>query len=204
MRPLAVRIGVATLLTALLYVVVGELVQGWAGLHFDAWQTRVVFGNERDRVEWERVEDGLQAACLYWPWKTSFHRDYARLQLFGVRGGFVEEKEAARVILAAVGRAAESSVENGEDLLLATKAHLLSDDVAGFRVTTRRLRAVAPHDRVYWQPLVVLTAERALGAPDWQLPAREVTAYYASWDEQQLMEISRRVVAVRTFLPSVR
>lgn len=200
MTGLARRAGVAGLLLLLLYVVTGELIQGWVGLHFDAWSERRVFGNERDQREWQRVQRVMVVAQRNWPWKTSLHYDAARLQLFAVRGSFIEREAAGRAVLDHLRRM--RATPGGAQLLMEAQAHLLRDDVESFESTVQKLRLQAPYDRVYWRPLAVQTAERALAQPAFQPAAREIIAHYGSFDQHQLRTLAKRSIAVRVFQPA--
>lgn len=195
----AARAAVVALLVLLLYVVVGEALQGWVGLHFDVWRERQIFGNERDRREWQRVDRALGFAVKGWPWKVSLHYDAARLQLFAVRGAFIEREDAGEAVLASLGNM--RGTHSGPRLVMTAQAHLLRDDLEAFAAAVEALKAQAPHDRVYWHPLVLQTAEHALGHPAFQTQARVVLAHYATFDERQLRVLAKHFVSVRIFQP---
>lgn len=191
----------AVLTALLLYVLAGELLQAWAGLHMDAWSEQGHFGSDRDRVEWQRVRNALDAASRGWPWKTSLLIDSARVDLFAGYAGFVPPTRVGERVLAALARAKAQRLEDGEMLVLELRGHLLVHDVDGARAALLRLERAAPQARVYWQPLVMRLCDFALGAPEFQPLAREAVAYYAGWDGAQLTAMVRRQASVAAFLP---
>lgn len=180
MRPGA-RILPGALLLVMAYVVAGELLQGWVGLHFDAWRERPAFGGERDRLEWQRVERGLGVAQSAWPWKISLYRDAARLQLYGAYGGFVGAADAGAAVLDAVDHVAARRAPDGDLLALEVRGCLLYGDYAGAADAVARLKRVAPHARHYWQPLVRMLTALAKHDPDARALALDVQTHYAGW-----------------------
>lgn len=174
------RSAAGALLATLLYVVAGELLQGWTSLHLDAWQSRPAFGSERDRVEWQRVLRGADTAQEFWPWKTSLYRDAARIQLFGVRGGFVSESDGGSALLVAIRQATARSSVDGELLILEIRGDVLVRDYPAASAALQRLKKVAPHARHYWQPLVRMLAARSVQDPALQAIADDARAHYAN------------------------
>lgn len=190
----------ALLAAVLLYVLAGELLQVWVGLHMDAWSERASFGSERDRTEWQRVRNALDVASRGWPWKTSLLIDSARVDLFGDYAGFVPPQRAGAQVLDALARAKARRLEDGEMLALEMRGQLLRNDVDGARAAMLRLQRAAPQARAYWQPLVMTLCEYALGEPGFQPLAREAVAYYAGWDGPQLAGMVQQQPAVAAFL----
>lgn len=175
------RVVAGLFLTVLAYVFAGELLQGWIGLHLDAWRERPAFGSARDHLEWQRVASGVALAQQAWPWKTSVYHDAARVQLYGVRGGFVSTGDGGEAVLAAVDQALARSTVNGALLVLEIRGHLLLEDAVGARAAIDRLHAVAPHARPYWQPLLSLLDARARDQPALRSLAQDVRRDYREW-----------------------
>lgn len=144
------------LVSAMMYVVAGEVLQGWVGLHMDAWRARADFGGEHDKPEWDRTMRGLAIARQGWPWKASLYHDEARLQLFGVRGGFLAGPDGGEAALLALDAAEGLNVENGDRITLEIRGLLLVGDHVGVEDSVHRLMQVAPNSHHYWRPLVFL------------------------------------------------
>lgn len=168
----------AVLAAAMMYVVAGEVVQGWVGLHMDAWRSRQDFGSERDHLEWQRAVRGLAFAQRAWPWKTSIYHDAARVQLFGVRGGFVSAPDGGEAALVALDEAALRSMENGDRLVLEIRGLLLVGDYVGVEDSVHRLMQVSPHAHHYWRPLVSLLEHRARNDAALRPIAREARVHF--------------------------
>ncbi len=195
------RAGVAGALLALLvYVSAGELLQAWVGLHFVAWDNRPHFGSENDRSEWQRVQRGIHFAQQAWPWKTSLHRDAARLQWFGARGRFVADENAGRAMLVATQRAATHSTENGALLLLEAQGNMLLGDAEGLRNAARRMKVAAPHEPIYQEPLLLQAARQSVLKPSLAPVAREIIADYAAREPARFASLAKRSIAVRLLL----
>ncbi len=201
MRRLPVLCAGSAVVVLLLYVLAGELLQMWVGLHLNAWAERAAFSREQDRAEWQRVRDTLQVATGLWPWKTSLLLDSARTELFGYYAWLESPEQAGSRVLAAMTKAKSQRVEDGEMLVLTLRGHVLSNDVDGARAAMMRLQKAAPHARAYWQPTVVFLCEDAMNEPDFQPLAREAVAYYIQWDEAALRGMAQRSVAIKMFLP---
>ncbi len=194
----------AVIAALLLYVLAGELLQAWVGLHTDAWSERRDFGREGDEAEWQRVRNVLATAQRGWPWRTAFYIDGARVELFGLHGGFLPEAEAGARVLAAMRQARQQRTEDGELLALEVRGHILVNDVAGARDAVQRLRLASPHGRVYWKQLTGFVCEYALGEAAFQPLARDVVAYYGSWDKSELQRMAKQRLAVRVFAPTMQ
>ncbi len=198
-RAPALTVG-AVIAALLLYVLAGELLQVWVGMHTDTWGERRDFGRAGDEAEWQRVRNALDGATAIWPWKTSLQIDRARVALFGVYGGFVPDAEAGVQVLAAIAQAKAQRMADGELLVLEVRGHVLANDVAGARDAVQRLMRAAPHARLYWRSLVNFVCEYALGEPAFQPLARDMVAYYGRWDAQELERIAKQRASVRAFI----
>lgn len=194
------RAGAAALLLLLLYVLAGEVLGAWVGLYFDAWGERERFGSARDQQEWQQVERGLDAGLRFWPWKSSLHLDAARLQLHALRGGFRDEHEVGRAVVARV--ADVPGHQDGERVALRLRGHLLLGDAGAAAEQVRQLREIAPYTREHWHLLAPFAANRALDAPALRPVARDIIAWYAGWDAPALRVMARRSIAVSAFLPA--
>lgn len=177
--------GVVLLLcVALLYIVTGELLQGWASLHFQAWSQRPAFGNERDRAEWERMGNAIGLLERGWSWKATTHRDRARWHLYGAMGGFRSEADAGEGVLEAVDRALLRAQPTGYLLTLEARGCVMVGDYAGAADAVARLKQVAPYAQPYWQSLVHQFVARAVTDSDLRPIAKDVSAWYEPWRQE--------------------
>jgi len=181
MTALALRGAAAVLLALVLYVASGELVQAWIGLHIDAWRERPAFAGAADRAEWSRVAQASEGATQLWPWKASLQQQFARVQLYALRGGFRRAPDIGETMLEAVDRAGALGASNGDLFLLEARACLLIGDVMGVEDAVLGLRRVSPHGRSYWQRMRRLLTQAALEDPALVPVADEVNAYYEDW-----------------------
>jgi hypothetical protein len=179
----ATRSFFAALLLACTYVVAGEFLQGWVGLHFDAWRDRDSYGTEQDLREWQRTGRALDLALRGWPWKTSLYRDAALWQLYGAYGGFRRGPDAGEAVLEAVDRAALRALPDGRVLLLEVRGCLMVGDYAGAEDAVARLKMQAPYAQPYWKPLSRLVSAYARRDPELQPLADDINAHFARWQQ---------------------
>lgn len=192
--------GAALLLVLLLYMLAGECFQAWVRLYLDTWQKQRYQPIEQPYAEWARVQGSLDRALSFWPWKQSLYRDAVRVQFFGESFGHLMAQEAGAAALDYLDRSG-AMVSSGEMLMLRTQAHLRRGDAVAMAATIEELRRHAPHERAYWYPLLLETAEQAMIQPDLEPVSRGMIAYYATFDLALLRPLVRYSPAMRAMLP---